>query len=269
MKFLRIAGIVTFSFALAFSAQAQTQKKRLLCIGASKGFQHDSISHGMATLWKLGVESGLWETYIRTDTQLITKKKLGGNAKNLDYFDAVFFYTTGELDMDEEQKAALISFVKDDGKGFIGGHSSADTFYKWQEYGDMIGAYFDGHPWTQVIRVSVEDRTFPATRHLPASFEVKDEIYQFRNWTRENSRVLMTVDVNSVDLTKKGVKRTDKDFGLAWVKQYGKGRVFMNALGHFNEVWDSPDMQKVWLEGVKWSMGLTQGDTTPLPKPNK
>jgi uncharacterized protein len=266
MKLLRF--IVVFLMALAISfGQAQPKKKRLLCIGASKGFQHDSISHGMATLWKLGQDSGLWETYIRTDTQLITKKKLGANAKNLDYFDAIFFYTTGELDLDDEQRAALISFVRDEGKGFIGGHSAGDTFYKWPEYGEMVGGYFDGHPWTQLIRVNVEDRAFPATRHLPANFEIRDEIYQFRDISRDKVRVLMTVDVTSVDLNKKGVKRTDQDFALAWVRQFGKGRVFVNALGHFNEVWDRPDMQKTWLEGIKWAMGLIPGDATPRPKP--
>src|SRR5690554_6106762 len=104
----------------AGSLQAQQQRKRLLVIGESKGFQHDSISYAMASLLNWGKETGLWDTFIRTDTQLITKEKLRGNAKNLDYFDAVAFYTTGELPMNEEQKAALMSFIKEDGKGFIG-----------------------------------------------------------------------------------------------------------------------------------------------------
>lgn len=256
------------AFAVCASAQTQKngpRKKRLLAIGASKGFQHDSISYALGTLWKLGNESGLWETYIRTDTQLITKKKLGGNAKNLDYFDAIYFYTTGELDLDEEQKAALISFVKDDGKGFIGGHSAGDTLYKWPEYGDMIGGYFDGHPWHQQVRVTVEDRNFPAMKHLPAFFDITDEIYTFRDWSRDKVRVLASLDTNSVEMNAK-VKRTDKDFALIWVKKYGKGRVFFDALGHENQVYDRPDMQKVMLEGVKWVMGMTEGDTTPLPR---
>ena len=108
-KTVGVALVVLLGLTLAspLAAQAQAKKKRLLAIGASKGFQHDSISQALGTLWKLGQETGLWDTYIRTDTQLITEKKLTGNAKNIDYFDAVFFYTTGELDMDDEQKAAL------------------------------------------------------------------------------------------------------------------------------------------------------------------
>lgn len=244
----------------------ESRKKRLLAIGATQGFQHDSISYALGKFWTWGNETGLWETYIRTDTQLITKKKLGGNAKNLDFFDAVYFYTTGELSMDDEQKEALLSFVRDDGKGFIGGHSAGDTFYKWPEYGDLVGGYFDGHPWHQLVRVNVEDREFPATRHLPPSFEITDEIYQFRDFSREKVRVLASLDTSSVDMTKPSVKRTDKDFALIWARRYGKGRVLVDALGHENQVYDRPDMKQVFVEGLKWAMELTDGDATPRPK---
>jgi type 1 glutamine amidotransferase len=48
------------------------------------------------------------------------------------------------------------------------------------EYGEMIGGYFDDHPWHQKVRVNVEDRDFPATKHFPPTLEVTDEIYQFK-----------------------------------------------------------------------------------------
>jgi type 1 glutamine amidotransferase len=235
--------------------QNQPRKKRVLCIGQSVGFQHETVSDGMATIWKLGKDTGLWDTYIRTDCQLITKKKpAGGNQKNLDYFDAVFFYTTGELDMDDEQKAALISFVKDDGKGFIGTHSATDTFYKWPEYGEMIGGWFNHHPWNQEVGVKVEDRSFAATAHFPAEFKIADEIYQFKDWSRDKVHMLMSIDTSTVDLTKKDVVRTDKDFAVAWTKSFGKGRVFYCSLGHRPEVWTRPDIQKMWTEAVKWAI---------------
>jgi hypothetical protein len=254
-------------FAVGASPQEKPKRKKLLAIGRSEGYQHDSISHGLATIWKIGQQSGLWDTFIRTDTQLLTKKKLTSNAKNLDYFDAVMFYTTLELPMDDEQKAALLSFVKDDGKGFLGTHSATDTFYKWPEYGEMIGGYFDQHPWHQKVVVNVEDRAFPATKHFPSSFEVTDEIYQFKDYSRDRVRVLMSLDPSSVDLTKPSVHRTDKDFAVTWVRDYGKGRVFYSSLGHEEQIWDRPDIQQMWLEAVKWAMGMTKGDATPRPKP--
>lgn len=267
MKRSCLLGALFLLLAVAGSPQAQPpKKKKLLAIGAVKGFQHDSVSHALATLWKLGQESGQWDTYIRTDTQLLTKQPLKGNAKNLDFFDAVFFYTTGELDMNDEQKSALLSFVREDGKGFLGAHSATDTFYQWPEYGELIGGYFDQHPWHEEVGVVVEDRNFPATKHFPPRFTITDEIYQFKNYSRDKVRVLMSIDTGTVDLNAKGVKRTDKDFAVTWVREYGKGRVFYSSLGHREEVWNRPDIQKMWVEAVRWAMGMSQGDATPRPK---
>ena len=87
----------------------------------------------------------------RTDTELLTKGKAGPNGKNLNYFDAlVFASTTGELDLNDQQKKDMMSFIHDDGKGFVGVHAALDTNYKWPEYGEMIGGWFDQHPWTDV-----------------------------------------------------------------------------------------------------------------------
>jgi uncharacterized protein len=249
-------------------AEAQTNRKRLLVIAESKGWQHDSISHAMATLERLGKETGIWDTYLRTDTQLVTKKKPTGlNIKNLDYFDAVAFFTTGELDMDESQKADLLTFVRDEGKGFIGMHTAGDTFYKWPEYGEMVGAYFDGHPWnTFEAPVIVEDVGHPIVKAFPKSFVIRDEIYQYRNWSRDKVRVLMSLDASKLDLNKKEVHRADRDFAIAWVKNYGKGRVFATSLGHLEEVYDRPDVQKMFIEAIKWSMRLSEVPTGPRAK---
>jgi uncharacterized protein len=265
-----LVALLGLTLASPLAAQAQAKKKRLLAIGASKGFQHDSISQALGTLWKLGQETGLWDTYIRTDTQLITKKKLTGNAKNIDYFDALFFYTTGELDLDDEQKAALLSFVRDDGKGFLGGHSAPDCLYKWPEYGDMLGGYFDQHPWmTFPAPIIVEDRESPITKHFPATFTITDEIYQIKDYSRDKVRVLMRLDPEKVDLKNRNVHRTDKDFAVTWMRNYGKGRVFYCGLGHPENVWDRPDIQKMYTEAIKWAMGMTTADATPRPLPAK
>jgi len=267
--------ITPFAFVFALlilvacvSAQVQPPAKKLLVIGDSKGFEHDSISHAMATIEKLGRQTGLWDTYIRTDSELLTKQKLGNNAKNLNDFDAVWFYTTGDLGLTDQQKADLLSFVRDDGKGFLGAHSATDTYYNWPEYGDLIGAYFNEHPWMQVhCTIRTEDKAFPATAHFPDTFPFYDEIYQFKApYSRDKLRVLMSVDPASVDLTNPKVHRTDKDFAVTWVRNYGKGRVFYSSLGHRDEVWDMPDIQKMWIEAVKWALGLTAGDASPRPQ---
>jgi hypothetical protein len=259
MRPLRIllAALLLATLALAQQPPQAPKRKKLLAIGQTKGFQHDSTSDGLATLWKIGKDSGLWDTYIRTDTQLITKKKLGANATNLDYFDAIFFYTSGELDLDDEQKQALLEFVRTEGKGFMAAHSGVDTLYTWPEYGELVGGYFDLHPWNQIkAKIINEDPKHPATAHFPPDFFLFDEIYQLKNYSRDRVRVLMRLDADSVDLTNKNVRRTDRDFAVSWVRNYGRGRVFVSTLGHRSEIWERPQVQKMWLEATKWVMNL-------------
>src|ERR1700680_1978953 len=127
--------MIAIVLCVAFSGRCQAQApasaqpmKHLLVLGEEKGYRHESVSHAMATIERLGRESGLWTTTIRTDTEVLTKQKLEYNAKNLNDFDAVLFYTGGELEMNLEQKAAFLSFIHDDGKGFVGVHRANITF---------------------------------------------------------------------------------------------------------------------------------------------
>jgi uncharacterized protein len=255
---------------IATSSAAQDKKHNLLIIGQSKGYQHEAITDAMATLYNIGRASGKWDTCFRTDCKNITKKTLKWGAKNLNDFDAVAFYTDGDLDMDESQKADLLSFVRDDGKGFIGIHSAAITFVSWPEYGKMLGGYFDGHPWGIAdAPLVVEDSAFPGMSHFPARFTLKDEIYQIKDFSRDNVRVLLRLDPGKVNLAVKDIHRSDRDFAVVWARDYGKGRVLYNGLGHVRDVWDRPAFQKMWLDMVQWSMGLLPADATPRPKPDE
>ena len=220
----------------------------------------------MATLYNLGHSSGLWNTQLRTDCTAITKKPLKWEAKNLDAYDAIVFFTDGDLDMDASQKADLLSFVRDDGKGFIGIHSAAITFTGWPEYGEMLGGYFDGHPWGQFnAPLVVRDSKFPGMAAFSERFELFDEIYQIKAFSLKGCRLLLSLDPTKVDLTQKGVKQSENGFPVIWAKSYGKGRVLYNGLGHVPALWDRPDFQKMWLEMIQWSMGLIPGDATPRP----
>ena len=83
----------------------------------------------------------------------------------MSFFDALLFFTTGELAWTDQQKKDFLSFIHDDGKGFIGVHTATDTFYTWPEYGEMTGGYFKEHPWGIFeAPVIVEDSKFPGIR---------------------------------------------------------------------------------------------------------
>ena len=244
--------------------------KHILVIGQTKGFEHDSVSPGMVAIYNMGRESGLWEATVRTDTELITKKSLERNAKNLDYFDAlVFVSTTGELDLDDSQKKDMMSFIKDDGKGFVGVHAALDTNYKWPEYGEMIGGWFDQHPWmTFNAPIINEDQNFPAIRHFPHAFVKYDEIYQPKEWSRDKVNVLLSLDPTKLNYENNPrIHRSDHDFAVAWAKMHGKGRVFYSTLGHTEEAWSDPDIRKMYFEAIRWALGMTDGSTASHPRP--
>jgi hypothetical protein len=219
----------------------------VLYLTHSAGFRHDVLPLTREVLPELGRAEALFDTTVTEDCSLLSAEGLGR-------FDAVVFYTTGELPIDAAQKRALVEFVRS-GRGFVGIHSATDTFYKWPEYGEMIGGYFDGHPWHEEVGVRVEDASHPATRHLPPRFTITDEIYQFKDWSRSHVRVLLSLDPASIDLTKKGVHRADRDFALAWTRTYGKGRVFYTALGHRPEVWRDERFREHLRGGIRWAMG--------------
>jgi uncharacterized protein len=218
---------------------------RVLYLTQSAGFKHDVLPLTEEILPALG--AGVFVTTIVHDSAALTPAAL-------DTYDAVVFYTTGELPMSGAQKDALLAFVRG-GKGFVGIHSATDTFYEWPAYGRLIGAYFNDHPWHQTVTIRVEDREHPATRHLPASFALNDEIYQFRAWSRADVHVLLSLDTASVNLADPKVKRSDGDFALAWTRTFGKGRVFYTALGHEPAVWRDERFKQHLLGGIRWAMG--------------
>ncbi|HEV3483606.1 MAG TPA: ThuA domain-containing protein [Candidatus Acidoferrales bacterium] len=264
---------------------AKPPSRKILAIGDvhRKIYQHDSVSHALSTVERLGRESQMFDTYIHTDIQLLTKHPIvfpetstvpdaSGNSvnyKTLNDFDAIFFYGIGELELTDQQKADLMSFIKEDGKGFIGCHTAINAFLTWPEYGEMIGGYFDDHPWTIFdAPVIVEDPNFPAMKAFPREFTIRDEIYQAKNFSRKRVRVLARLDEAKLDLSNPRVHRTDGDFAVAWARNYGKGRVFYSTFGHTDESWDNPMLQTMWLEAIKWGIGLTKANATPRPRPS-
>ena len=254
-------------------------KRILAWADVRNGYQHDSISHALATIERLGHESGAYETYIRTDSQLITKGAVkytnftgmaanGGApiARNLDYFDAIFFFGVREIDLTPDQRADLLTFVRDEGKGFVVAHSGATAFFSWPEFGDLLGGRFDEHPWNIAdATVVVDDPSFPAMKGFPARSVRNDEHYQLKDFSREKVRVLAHIAPSSVDLKAPLVHRTDGDFPVAWSKTYGKGRVFYSTLGHAAESWDDPVIQQMYFNAIRWALRQVDGDVTPLP----
>src|SRR5580765_6089997 len=208
--------------------------------------QHDSVSHALATIERLGYESGLWDTYIRTDSNIASYKPLmttgqpASGGPSFNNVDAIFFMGHRDVSLDDQQKADLLKFVHDEGKGFVAAHVALTALMSWPEFGEMLGAQFQDHPYGSVAGTVInEDPAFPATRHLPPLFNVTDEFYQVKNFSREKSRVLLRLDTSKLP-PNQNLLNKNGDFPLAWAKMYGQGRVFYGSFAHDAKTWDNP-----------------------------
>ena len=236
--------------------------------------QHESVSHALAVIERLGYESGMYDTYIRTDSNIISKHprmtdgKPASGGPSLANVDAIFFLGHREVQLDPGQKADLLSFVKDDGKGFVAGTHSDD--------GVPVVAGIRRAAGCALRRASLEygPRHRSSTR-IPRSRRPSicrrasaftEDFYQARDYSREKIRVVLRLDVSKMPATRRrSFAASDGDFPLAWAKRYGKGRVFYSAFGHARERRGTTPTSNACTSRRCWSLGLTEADATPRP----
>jgi type 1 glutamine amidotransferase len=226
------------------------KKGKLLYMTLCKGYKHESVPLSKEIIKEIGEKSGAFETTVTEDVADFT-------AQNLKNYDAVMFNTTGELPMTDQQKKDFLDFVRS-GHGFVAVHSATDTFYMWSEFNDLIGGYFNGHPWHEMVTIEVADPSSSLVSFLGKSFQINDEIYQVSDFKAKDSHVLLRLDPTSVDLTKQGVQHRYYGWPVAWTRPYGKGRVYYNGLGHDDWVWKDPRFQEMLSKGIAWAMGLSK-----------
>jgi type 1 glutamine amidotransferase len=236
-------------------ASAQDRPARILYFTHSASYRHDVIPASHNFLQRIGATAGLEITRSEDVTVFTTD--------NLRHYGAIMFFTSGELPMGNAQQVAFTDFLRAGG-GFIGVHSATDTFYQWPEYRNVIGGYFDQHPWHQTVVVNVAERDDPLVAFLGHSFAVTDEIYQIRDFDVAGSRVLLRLDPTSVDLTRPNVHRHPYGWPLAWTRFYGEGRVFYTALGHEEAVWRDPRFQQLLRHAALWVLRRPYGGAGEL-----
>ncbi len=223
----------------------------VLVVTATAGFRHDSIPAAVAAIRRIGERTGAFFTTVLPEVADLATLDAGLLAQHR---VVCFASTSGELPLTGEQQAAIVDFVRAGG-GFVGTHSAADTGYTWPAYGELVGAYFLEHPWTQTVRVQVDDAAHPTTAGLPASFEIEEEIYVFRSDPRQrpDTRVVLSLDASSVGAV--GAAGTSGEFPLSWCAPFGAGRSFYTALGHFDAVWEDPWFGAHLANGIAWAAG--------------
>jgi type 1 glutamine amidotransferase len=280
--------IARMEAAMPAKARVPAEKPRkLLVFSRSWGYKHTARPYGAKAFEIMGQKTGAFDAMVSDDDSLFEPQKIG-------QFDAVVLNNTNEeiflpeefakLSSDEQAKArqrdellkkSLADFVREGG-GLAVIHAGVASFAGWPEFGDIVGARFDNHPWvsgtTVVLRIEEPDHPLAAAFREPY-FIATDEIYQVKEpYSRENLRVLISVDPVRTRITpeqKALIHRQDMDFGMTWIKSYGEGRVFYCALGHQHELFWNPIVLQHYLDGFQFVLGDLKADMTPSAKIKK
>jgi uncharacterized protein len=167
---------------------------------------------------------------------------------------ALALFTIGETPWSSRQRVLVLDRVRAGELAIVAVHSATDSCYAWDEYGLLVGARFDGHPWTQAVALDVLEGAHPATRHLPARWRWYDEVYQFRD-LRPDARVLLRVPDDQLAADAPGARRPAFGYPLSWCFAEGAGRAFSTSLGHFPGAWESPAYLRHLAGGLSWALG--------------
>jgi type 1 glutamine amidotransferase len=238
--------------------------RKLLVFSKTAGFRHGSIPTGIEAMQQMAAKTEAFEVTATEDDAWFEADKLKD-------FDAVLFLnTTGEVFKSKEEeredrlKKNLADFVKNGG-GLAGIHSATDTYKNWKEFNDMMGGAFAGHPWHEKVRLKNLDPRHPLTAAFEGkSFDVTDEIYQFREDTAspDERRMLLALS-GEVEDTGKGKFGKDGLYPISWLDSYEKGRIFYCSLGHRDEIYWNPVIMKHYLAGLQYALGDLEADATP------
>jgi len=244
-------------WAAAPGASAANKPKRALVVTYAQGFKHSSRQLAGETVKALGQKTGAWEVIGIADDKDALNQAL--TAEKLKDLDLVFFAnTTGDLGLTPENHQAFYDWIRKGG-AYAGVHSASDTYHGDADYLDLVHGEFKTHGPQVKVTVYNQDPKHPATRDLPPSFEIYDEIYQFKNWDRSKVHVLLSMNrhPDPQHMNEAG------DFPVAWTNRLGEGRMFYTSLGHREDVYQNELYLKHLTGGMMWALGLAKGEDTP------
>jgi type 1 glutamine amidotransferase len=252
----------------AVGSQA-AEKTKILFVTQSKGFVHSSVKRGKTlapaevALVQLGEQSGEFEVDCTQDCEADFTRE------NLQKYDIVAFYTTGDLPISEETLNYFFhDWLTKPGHGVLGFHSAMDTFKKYEPYWDMIGGSFIAHPWTsktQVTLTNLEPEN-PLTSAFGKEYVLDEEIYMYEHWQPAKVHLLMTLDYAKSPVKNPVPIQHGYLVPVCWIKNYGQGRVYCNNLGHNETTWTKKPFLDSITAAVKWIRGDFDVDATPNPQ---
>lgn len=278
-------GLSTFPLGWT-PAQEPKKKARILYFTRSAGYEHSAVApeaDGLSLSDKVMIELGS-----KHGVEVVCTKDGRVFDENLDQWDAIAFYTCGDLcnpqskrntpPMSPDGKKRLLDAIAA-GKGFVGFHSASDSFHSigarneiQQEvdpYIAMLGGEFIVHGAQQVATMRVTSPEFPGLKGVGDSFELNEEWYALKNFA-DDLHVILVQETEGMT----GECYQRPPFPATWAHMYGQGRVYYTSLGHRHDVWTNPLCQQIVMGGFSWVLRHVDADVTPniqkvTPKANQ
>jgi hypothetical protein len=261
--------------ALPKKAMAQPLKpRRLLIFTLNVRYGgHPSIAYANEAFTLMGKSTGAFETIVADDPAVF-------EAESLKTFDAVFFNNTvGNCFTNPVWRKHLLEFVTGGG-GLMGVHGSTVAFMNWPdvtedwpEFGYLIGARGANHKDNnEHVWMKLDDADSPITRMFsPQGFDYRDEFFRPQGtYSRNRVRVLLSFDTSRTDpnagRARGNCYRADNDYAIAWIRNYGRGRVFYCTIAHNPYVFWDPKMLEFYLAAAQFALGDLPCPTTPSAK---
>jgi type 1 glutamine amidotransferase len=240
------------------SATPKKPRKLLILDENVNAYVHNTIPHGNYALQMMAKHTGAFEPVFSNDLNNLKYPKIKE-------FDAIFLNSAGGMIfVAPEIRESLLRYVREGG-GLAGIHAASYASLEWPEFTDLIGAG-DGPHHVEKVTLKVDDPASPLTAMLGGrDFVWVDEFYHFPPtgpYSRDKLHILFSIDAAKTDLTAWQV-RPDNDYGMSWIKNYGRGRVFFCALGHTPLLFLTPAMSEHILAGIQFALGDLDADATP------
>ena len=242
--FIISGAILALALLLYFTVFSRSKNEiNVLVFSKTEGYRHESIELGIEAIQQLG-EQRDFRVEATEDATVFNENKLR------DFEVIVFLNTTGDV-LNPGQQTQVERFIQAGG-GFVGVHAAADTEYAWPWYGNLVGAYFDGHPNHPNVReatLNVVNGNHPATDSLPDTWTRSDEWYNYKALHQENN-VLMNLDESTYEGGTNG-----ENHPISWYKDYDGGRAFYTGLGHTAESYADPQYLDHLAGGIQYAIG--------------
>lgn len=253
------------------------KKRKVLIFSLFTGFDHWTVPHTESIIKGIAEKSGNFSIITSRDVAMFQKENLyqfdavvlNNNCSERDYRNLFFDVFKNELNTDDAWAKAthyennLIEYIKD-GNGLVVLHGGITMLNKSEKFSELVGGSFDYHPKQQLIQVKLADKSHPILKGFEGKgFEHVDEPYFFKNaYFDYDYKPLLYMDTDEIQGKNKEV--SEQRSYLAWIKRYGKGRVFYSAPSHNPQSYDNPAMLSFLLHGLLYATGDLVCDDKPM-----